>query len=296
MGDQPAFDEITSEYLFPCSYSIIDHDYIPVMGMEIVDGRNFVAEDAGNKVMVNQKFVEMRGWTDSPIGKRITDSSDPAFPGYTIVGVVKNFWTGDSGGIPPLVYHNTAEYLTDPESQYSSGYIMIRLSEVDAGTKDMLTQKIKSFYEARHFEVMLYEALVDERIIYERQFRNAMILVSLVTLFIALMGLIGYLSDEIRRRAKEIAIRKVNGAGRGDIILLIARDAAVVTIPAVIVGITGSYFAGSTWMQMFQQKAGLPWWIFALGGVAVILVVYVTEFVKTWRTAGINPVKMINNE
>ncbi len=143
---------------------------------------------------------------------------------------------------------------------------------------------------------MIYEALVDERIIFERQFRNAMILVSVVTLFIALAGLIGYLSDEIRRRSKEIAVRKVNGAGRGDIILLIARDAAIVTIPAVIVGITGSYFTGSIWMQMFQQKAGLPWWIFACGGVAVILVVYITEFVKTWRTAGINPVKMLKAE
>ncbi len=296
LGGQPAFDEITGEYLFPCSYSIIDHEYIPVMGMEIVDGRNFVAEDAGNKVIVNEKYVEMRGWTDSPIGKHITNDDDPAFPGYTIVGVVKNFWTGDSGRIPPLVYHNTGEFLTDSERQYNSGYMMIRLNRVDTGTKDILTQKINSFYKAQHFEVMIYEALVDERIIFERQFRNAMILTSLVTLFIALMGLIGYLSDEIRRRSKEIAVRRVNGAGRGDIILLIARDAAIVTLPAVIVGIVGSYFAGSVWMQMFQQKAGLPWWIFACGGVAVILIVYVTEFVKTWRAAGTNPVKMLKSE
>ena len=110
------------------------------------------------------------------------------------------------------------------------------------------------------------------------------------------MGLIGYLSDEIRRRSKEIAIRRVNGAGRGNIILFITRDAAIVTIPAVIVGITGSYFVGLIWMQMFQQKAGLSWWIFALGGVAVILIVYVTELVITWRTAGTNPVKMIKTE
>ncbi len=293
---KPAFDDITGDLLFSCRFGIIDHDYIPVMGMEMVDGRNFVGEDAGDKVIVNEKYVEMRGWTDSPVGKHITDSSDPGEPGYTIIGVVKNFWTGSSGDIPPLVYHNTGEYLIDPEGQYNSGYIMIRLAEIDVRTKEMLTQKIKSFYEAQHFEVMIYAALVDQRIIYERQLRNAMVLVSLVTLFIALMGLIGYLSDEIRRRAREIAIRKVNGAGRGDIILLIARDAAIVMLPAVVVGVTGSYFVGSVWMQMFQQKAGLPWWIFICGGLAVILIVCVTEFVITWRTAESNPMKMISNE
>ena len=295
-GGQPAFDEITGDLLFSCRFGFIDCDYIPVMGMEIIDGRNFMPTDAGDKVIVNEKYVEMRGWTDSPIGKNITDSSDPSEPGYIIIGVVKNFWTGVSGDIPPLVYHTTKEYAVDPEVAYNGGYLMMRISDVDTETIDMLTQKIKSFYRTNHFEVRIYEALVDHRIIFEKQFRNAMILVSLVTLFIALMGLIGYLGDEIRRRAKEIAIRKVNGAGRGDIILLIARDAAIVTLPAVVVGITGSYFVGSIWMQMFQQKAGLPWWIFACGGVAVILIVYVTEFVKTWRTAGTNPVKMLKAE
>ncbi len=320
---QPAFDEITGELLFSCRIGIIDYDYIPVMGMEIVEGRNFMPADAGDKVIVNEKYVEMRGWTDNPIGKHISDSPDPGHSGtggilangYTIVGVVKNFWVGDTGSIPPLVYHNINEYtanpeaasssrystillgtMTNPEGVYNSGYLMMRLNTIDDGTKERLTQKIQSFSDEESFEVQFYETLVYNRLAYERQFRNSIILASIVTLFIALMGLIGYLGDEIRRRAKEIAIRKVNGAGRGDIILLIARDAAIVTLPAVVVGVTGSYFVGSIWMQMFQQKAGLPWWIFVCGGVAVILIVYVTELVKTWRTAGNNPVKMINNE
>ena len=302
---QPAFDDITGELLFSCRYGVIDHDYIPVMGMEIVDGRNFTAEDAGDKVIVNEKYVEMRGWTDSPIGKHISDSPDQGHAGltgvvlpdgYTIIGVVKNFWTADTGYIPPLVYHNTKEILTSPDRQYNSGYIMIRLGDTDSGTKEMLTQKIKSFYDVQHFEVLFYETLVDERIYYEKQFRDTMILVSLVTLFIAIMGLVGYLGDEIRRRSKEIAIRRVNGAARGDIIKLIARDAALVTLPAVAVGLVGAWLLGSIWMQSFQHKAGLPWWVFVCGGAAVILIVYVTELAKTWRTAGSNPVKMIKNE
>ena len=293
---QPAYDEITRELLFACYFCFIDHDYIPVMGMEMVDGRNFMPTDAGDKVIVNEKYVEMRGWTDSPIGKHLMDNPDPIDPGYTIIGVVKNFWSGAGGEIVPLVFHHTKEYSIDPEMEYSSGHLMMRMSSVDNTTIEMLTQKIKSFYQTKHFEVRLYEALVDRGILYEKQFRNAMILVSVVTLFIALMGLIGYLSDEIRQRAMEIAIRKVNGAGRGDIILLIARDAAIVTLPAVVVGITGSYFVGSIWMQMFPQTAGMPWWIFACSGAAVILIVCVIEFVTTWRTAGSNPMKMINNE
>ena len=73
-----------------------------------------------------------------------------------------------------------------------------------------------------------------------RVFRDVTLLVSLTILFIILMGLIGYVNDEIRLRSKEIAIRKVNGAETESILLLLSRDVLWLAIPSVAIGIGGS--------------------------------------------------------
>lgn len=70
-----------------------------------------------------------------------------------------------------------------------------------------------------------------------RVFRDVTLLVSLTILFIILMGLIGYVNDEIRLRSKEIAIRKVNGAETESILLLLSRDVLWLAIPSVAIGI-----------------------------------------------------------
>ena len=80
-----------------------------------------------------------------------------------------------------------------------------------------------------------------------RVFRDVTLLVSLTILFIILMGLIGYVNDEIRLRSKEIAIRKVNGAETESILLLLSRDVLWLAIPSVAIGIGGACRAGKLW-------------------------------------------------
>ena len=57
-----------------------------------------------------------------------------------------------------------------------------------------------------------------------RVFRNATAVAGVVMFFIMLMGLLGYTADEVQRRSKEIAIRKVNGAEASSILRLLGRD------------------------------------------------------------------------
>jgi putative ABC transport system permease protein len=72
--------------------------------------------------------------------------------------------------------------------------------------------------------------------------------------FIMLMGLIGYTTDEVRRRSKEIAIRKVNGAEASGILEMLSRDILVVAAPAVVIGTVLAWYVNGMWMEQFAER------------------------------------------
>lgn len=292
---QPAYDDTTREMLFSARTGIIHSDYLPAMGMRFTEGRNFRSEEPAGSVIVNERYVAERGWPQgTATGRRIIDRENQTEP-YTIVGVVSDFWMGYGGSIMPVVFHNAAERLTKPDRNYRSGYVMIRMREASPEAIETLTQHIGAFYP-HDFEVEAYDTYMQEQLFEVKMFRNITTLVTAVALAIVLMGLIGYISDEINRRRKEIAIRKVNGAGRAGIIALIARDAAVMTVPGVAAGAAGAWLLGRAMLTMFPQKAPLHWWIFLLGALAVAATVYAVALMKTWRVAGSNPAESIKSE
>ena len=75
----------------------------------------------------------------------------------------------------------------------------------------------------------------------QKNFRDGVMTAGIIVLFIALIGLVGYVNDEINRRHKEIAIRKVNGARVRDILNIFQRDIMKTASPAVIVGAVAAY-------------------------------------------------------
>lgn len=90
-----------------------------------------------------------------------------------------------------------------------------------------------------------------------RVFRNATVLAAVVMFFVMLMGLIGYTTDEVRRRSKEIAIRKVNGAESSTILEMLSRDVLWVAVPAVIMGTVGAWYVNGIWMDLFAIQVPL---------------------------------------
>lgn len=88
-----------------------------------------------------------------------------------------------------------------------------------------------------------------------RRFRNAVLLASISIFLIALMGLLGYVNDEVCRRSKEVAIRKVNGAEAADIIRLLTQEITRIALPAVLIGCACAYVFGHRWQDSFAERA-----------------------------------------
>ena len=116
-------------------------------------------------------------------------------------------------------------------------------------------------------------------------------------LLITLMGLFGYINDEVRRRSKEIAIRKVNGAEAYDILSLLSKGMARIAVPAVIIGVICSYFIGKEWLlqfERFRMELSIP--LFLLVAIAILFLIFGTVILKSWHIANDDPVNSIKNE
>ena len=130
----------------------------------------------------------------------------------------------------------------------------------------------------------------------EHEFRNAMIAGNIVILLITVIGLLGYTSNEAARRRKELAIRRISGANLRDILRIFIFDLEYVAVPAVLLGITGTWLTVSKWMQNFATKVPLHWGIFVGSSLFILLLVAFIAVVNYTRTANRNPVEALRYE
>lgn len=294
---KPCYDETTREVLFDAKIGYITPGYIPTMGMRIVEGRNFTDDVRANEVVVNQKYVEMRRWSGTPIGRQIVDSNAPDSPIYTIIGVVNDFRVeASTGAIKPLVFHSIYEKMSDANSFYGGQRLMIRLSSMSAANLQKIEKVLGEMKTINNDKVDLYGDSLNETLEPTKKLKNFIAIVTLVSLLLVLAGIVGYMNDEVRRRSKEVAIRKINGADMLSILKLIATDLAYVMIPALVLGNILGYLVGSHILQDFASKIPLSWWIFASCSIVVLLINYLVQVLKTWRIANSNPVAYLKSE
>ena len=289
----PVYDYEKKEILFSCRFEYFDEAYIETMGMKLVAGRNFNEQDALNKTIVNEEFVRQHGWElESAVGKSYWQNG-----GWCeVVGVIRDF-TQAGGFVEPLSVFRTAYIDNDPNRPLTL-QMSIRLTELTPENIKALDSVIAENYHSEwEYQLTPYVDRVKDRFVYRDSMRNNVLLVSLTTLIISLIGLIGYLGNEMARRRKEIAIRKVNGATTSQVLSLLSLNISWVVIPAVVTGVAGAVWGGIKYLEMLETMCEpLAWWLFAAGATIVIIIVYTILIARTWHIANANPVDMIKVE
>ncbi len=287
----PCVDE-QGNLLFSCRWDIIDHNYIPSMQMKIVQGRNFMPSDGAEKVIVNEKYVEMRGWSDSPIGKTIYDGSGQLFE---IVGVVADFRMMSTGVVEPIVMH-TVPYISDMAPEYNAVvFYNILLNEINDKNIKALDEAVSSVYNGyfKH-KIISYGDWVDATFADIKEMRGGMAVVAVVVLLIALIGLCGYIQGEMVRRCKEIAVRRVCGATTVEVLMILGTKLMWTVLPATVCGIALAVWWNEAWLStLAKMRCDVPLWIYMCGALAVVLVVYAVQLILSWRAANANPVDTI---
>ena len=182
---------------------------------------------------------------------------------------------------------------------YSSTHLSIQLvkfNTLTAEAVDKVNNRLLEVMPDRNETLSIYSVDVVNLYRDSRKFRDQVLVGGIITLIISLIGLIGYTNDEINRRRKELAIRKVNGAESFDIIRIFLKDIMQIAIPAVLIGCVGSYFISDYWQEQFQKKVSLHPMVFIIGALSVWVIVAICVVYRTWKVANSNPVESLKSE
>ncbi|MEP7269276.1 MAG: FtsX-like permease family protein, partial [Saprospiraceae bacterium] len=119
---------------------------------------------------------------------------------------------------------------------------------------------------------------------------------SILAILIACLGLFGLASYIAEQRTKELGVRKVLGAGYGNLIALLSKDFVKLVLIAFAFAVPMGWYAMHKWLQDFAYRIELSWWIFALAGITAISIAVITVSFQAIKSAFTNPVKSLRTE
>lgn len=272
----------------------VKDDFFSLMEIPVIEGEVFRSDgSASNKVMVSRSFVEkmeqVAGWTGSAIGKNIiiTEHSQNGEP-FTICGVYEDVCIGSTGNPD-----------TRPTALFYDRYapmILIKFHEMSPENIKKAQKVLEDVMPDRNVTVTAYYMDMIDLYKDSRTFRDSVMIGGIVTLIIALIGLLGYTSDETNRRGCEIAIRKVNGATAWSILKMISKDISYIAIPAIVIGMTVAYYSGTGWLEKFTEKAPIGFFIFLAGAMMVYVLIIACVLYRAWAVSNSNPVDSLKSE
>ena len=283
--------------LFNCADQYyVGEGFFELMEIPIIDGRAFNPNlGMDEEVMISRRFAEYMertaGWTGSPVGKQICVTSHNAGgKAQTICGVYEDYRIGsiaDNDVRPAALFYSPRQIFGSLLVKY---YRMT--PEALKKTEEMLAQLMPD----KEMYVYSYPAEMAALYVDTLNFRNAVLAGGLITLAILIIGLVGYIADEVNRRRKEIAIRKINGAVMGDIQHIFLKDLAKILMPAIVLSVPLAWKVAEGWQQQFSEKVPLSWYFFAGGILLVIAVIFGVAGYNVHRIANDNPANSLKVE
>lgn len=276
----------------------VNDNYFAMMHIPMTAGRTFKHKgDSLQEVMVSQSFAKMMkktcGW-DDVIGRKvvITEHANTEHP-LTIIGVYRDIYIGSatngSSSYPSALFYGS---YTSP----MQNNLMIQLADPTTEQLAAIQEQLQRFFPTNTVLVESMESLKNLQYTPQKNFRDGVMTAGIIVLFIALIGLVGYVNDEINRRHKEIAIRKVNGARVCDILNIFQRDIMKTAIPAVIVGAVAAYAVAAQWLVLYDNRITLTPWLFVGTVAAVLTIVSAVTVLNCYKAANGNPVDFLKQE
>jgi len=272
----------------------VDNDYIPTLGMEIKQGRNFSKDFPTDSlgVILNEAAVKVLGYKD-PFKETIYrpnfyDGSIHGSLAYHVVGVVKDFnFSSMHQSVGPLIIQRGDNW----------GSIAVRadtknISSVISGIKN----KWMGMVPAQPFNYTFMDADFENVYTTEQRTGKLFITFAVFAILIGCLGLFGLVTYAAEQRIKEIGVRKVLGASVSGIVAMLSKDFAKLILIASLIAFPLAWWAMHKWLQSFAYRITISWWIFIVAGITALLIALLTVSFQAIRAAIANPVKSLRTE
>ena len=264
----------------------VGYEFFDLFEMEIVEGRSFSPNhptDTAEAYVLNEAAVNVIGW-EKAVGKQFLDGQ--------VIGVVKNFH------FQPFNFAIQPMYLRYQNYNYNgNGNINIKVQTGDLeGTLAHIEATVKKFLPNMPFQQFFLDDTYNRLYRSEQRIGQAFNIFTLITLFIACMGLFGLVSHQVLQRTREIGIRKVLGASVSQIVELLSKDFIRLVAIAFVIAIPVAWLLIRYWLQGFAYRISIPWWAFLIVGFLAITIAFLTISIQSIKAAITNPVKTLRND
>ena len=235
-----------------------DENYIPLMGMGIVEGRNFQADnqaDYSSAFLVNEAAVKKFGW-ENPIGIEINAINDRKLG--EVVGVISD------AHLFSLHQKITPIIMQLSNNKYNEGealYIKVDTENIKE-TITLVARAYRSIFDGQPFEYNFLDNLYSQLYKEDVSLRKSLLLGCVAMIFISCLGLLALAAVMAAKKTKEIGIRKVLGASTKSLIILQMKEMIRLLLYANLLAAPVAYYFSHKWLQQFSYKADVSFWAF----------------------------------
>jgi putative ABC transport system permease protein len=258
-----------------------DSAFLNVFQIPIIKGRELLPSDFDKVCYINETAYKETGW-DSFEGKK--------FQRYEIIGIVKDFHYA-------ALYNKIGPLAIPISSEMGVSNLTIRVSpETISKTINTLKETWRKVCTGHELKYQFYDEWLDSMYKNEEKLAAAIRFFAVLAIMISCLGILGLAEFSIKRRIKEIGIRKVNGARITEIIALLNKDFIKWVLIAFTIAVPVIWYVMNLWLKNFAYRTSLSWWIFALAGVIALGIALLTVSWQSWRAATRNPVEALRYE
>jgi putative ABC transport system permease protein len=276
---------------FLISQRLVSPEFVNTSGMEIASGRDFKPDIASNvsDVLITQSLEKIMG-QGSALGKTLLTPYGDSVVHSTIVGVIKDYVYGNMYGKPdPVVFYCMPQFAVlmyvrmNAQTNKEAG--LLKIGEV-----------MKQYNPAYPFTYSFVDDQFNGMFVNETLMQQLSRLFASLAIIISCLGLFGLAAYTAERRTKEIGIRKVLGASVTGITRLLSADFLKLVAIAALIAFPVAWYTMEQWLDKYPYRVTIHYWVFALAGLAAMLIALLTISFQSIKAALMNPVKSLKAE
>lgn len=277
----------------------VDYDYLELMDIKIKQGRSFsLNTDSSQSVIINETLAKQYGWKE-PLNKKIlnlneieVDYIEGAVP-HRVIGVMEDFHLNS--------LHKPIEPITvfSFNGDHFPRRLFVKLQTNDLENTLAYIEKVyKKIDQVNPYQGYFLDQQFAKQYQADQTRGQIFFAFSILTVFIACLGLLGLAAFTADQRTKEIGIRKILGASIPSLLVLVSREFFLLVLLANPIAFLAAYFVMNSWLQNFAYRTELweNWFIFLLAGVVALFISILTVSYQVYRAATINPAHVLRNE
>jgi putative ABC transport system permease protein len=273
----------------------VSDDYFKTLNIPLLQGRlfnNSYSDEHTRSAIINESALKKLN-LQNPVGQTITFPYCDTVP-VQIIGVVKDFnISGFENAVQPVVFtvgNNACMF-------QSGGGVLVKINSKNIA---QTVTAIEASWKKIDPDFPIRYSFLDDN--FQRIFTSytqLQVIINFFTLtaiFISITGLFALTAFLINRRTKEIGIRKILGAGTGDLGLLLSKDFVRLVVIAVAIAVPFGWVAANKWLQGFAYRTPLSWITFLAAALTIVSIAIITMSIQTIKAALANPVKSLRTE